>query len=205
MSDHPDLPSQQARIRALEAEIAILRAADTDPDDTKLIGVHGEPGHITVALRPPELLMRAFIASMIDMLGDATNYVEMEASNPSGPGRYLVRVERAGGKSPHTLRQEAETQAHALQAQVDAVTALHAPETYYHRATPYGWAVECDHCYEPVRDPTGALTPTHFEDEHGELRCRTRPRRTCTHCLSNWGEEMPWPCDTAQLLQKDQG
>ena len=77
MPDHTLTPDQ--RIRALEAELAILRAADTDPDDTKLTGITGEPGQTTVSLRPPELLMRAFIASMIDMLGDATNYVEMEA------------------------------------------------------------------------------------------------------------------------------
>ena len=122
--DRADLRTQNKQIRALEAELAVLQAAGIDPDDTKLTGISGEPGHTTVSLRPPELLMRAFIASMIDMLGDATNYVEMEASNPDGLGRYLVRVQRAGGESPHALRQEAENRARALEKENNRLQAL---------------------------------------------------------------------------------
>jgi hypothetical protein len=129
------LRDRDASIRALEAEIAILRAADTEPGDTKLTGIGGGPGEgTTVSLRPPELLMRAFIASMIDMLGDATNYVEMEASNPDGLGRYLVRVQRAGGKTPHALREEAEERARVAERRAAELEQLLAATTAPHRA-----------------------------------------------------------------------
>lgn len=90
----------------------------------------------------------------------------------------------------------------ALQTQLDAVRALHAPETHYHHANPYGWAKECDHCDNPVRDVSGELTEHHFADEHDELRCRIRPRRTCAHCVTTHGEEAPWPCETAELMKE---
>lgn len=154
---------------------------------------------------PPTSFASAFLASARGSLQGVENYVEYSMRDTTTAEKFVVTVQRAGKLTPHQAREEAEAHAAALQAQVDAVTVLHAPEIHYHRSNPYGWAQECDHCYEPVRDQAGALTPTHFEDEHGELRCRTRPCRTCTHCLTNWGEEAPWPCDTAQLLQKDEG
>lgn len=87
-------------------------------------------------------------------------------------------------------------------SQVVAVRALHAPETHYHRANPYGWTADCDHCDNPVRDTAWDLTEHHFSDEHGELRCRIRPRRTCTHCVTVHGEEAHWPCETAELVKE---
>lgn len=87
-------------------------------------------------------------------------------------------------------------------AQVEAVRALHAPEIHYHYANRYGWTANCDHCDNPVRDSAWDLTAQHFSDEHGELRCRIRPRRTCTHCVTTWGDEASWPCETAKLVQE---
>ncbi|WP_160051228.1 hypothetical protein [Nocardiopsis sp. FR26] len=106
-----EIKAQAARIRALEAELAIAQAAGADPDDTLLTGIGGGPGETTVHLRPPEKLMRAIIASLIAKLDSAPNYVEIEAAHPAYPGRYTVTVQRAEGKSPHTLRMEAEERA----------------------------------------------------------------------------------------------
>ncbi|WP_435108121.1 hypothetical protein [Nocardiopsis synnemataformans] len=107
----------EAQVRGLTAEVAIHEAAGVDPDETLLTGIGGSPGHgTTVRLRPPEKLMRALVASMIDMLGGAPNYVELDAAHPAHPGRYTVTVQRAEGKTPHALRLEAEADARTARA-----------------------------------------------------------------------------------------
>jgi len=91
----------------------------------------------------------------------------------------------------------------ALEAQAAAVRALHACETHYHQAeAPYPYHLECDHCDAPLRDAAGTLTENHFADGYGTLRCRVRPRRTCTHCIIQ-EEEAPWPCATKIALDGD--
>jgi hypothetical protein len=52
------------------------------------------------------------------MLDGAPNYVEMVVSEADSPNRYVVRVQRAEGKTPHEARQEAEARARAAEARV---------------------------------------------------------------------------------------
>lgn len=80
------------------------------------------------------------------------------------------------------------------------VRALHAPEAHYAYASAYGWSATCEHCDTTLRDASGRLDGAHFEDQYGDLRCRTNPRRTCAHCVTTHGEEAPWPCATATAL-----
>ncbi|WP_435109818.1 hypothetical protein [Nocardiopsis synnemataformans] len=58
------------------------------------------------------------------MLDGAPNYVEMVVSEAGSPDRYVVRVQRAEGRTPHELRTEAETRARRAERERDAARAL---------------------------------------------------------------------------------
>lgn len=151
---------------------------------------------------------------MIDMLGDATNYVEMEASNPDGPGRYLVRVQRAGGETPHALRQEAENRARALEKERDAArTAVSSagdavafsPRDWgvdHRDAWIYGillgWSCEEDHDHDDVCGGDTALTEMaerHRWDAATVAKLREHRAALASHGQTHGHyEDQPRPC-----------
>ncbi|NBD11806.1 hypothetical protein [Corallococcus silvisoli] len=51
----------------------------------------------------------------------ATNYVEFKVHHPTD-GDFILCIQRASGKTPHELRQDAESERDALRAQVAEVT-----------------------------------------------------------------------------------
>ncbi|MEU0492587.1 hypothetical protein ABZ249_25450 [Nocardiopsis sp. NPDC006139] len=143
-----EIATRDARIRELEAEVAILQAADVDPDDTLLTGIGGIPGEGTeIRLRPPEELMKVMVASMVAMLNGAQNYVELELRAAGDPEKYLVRVQRAKGKTPNTLREEAEQRARAAEARATELEEALKRATSLHHPGPEGdYDDECMEC-----------------------------------------------------------
>lgn len=193
------LPSDQARQR-LDALLGKkVRATVTH-------GVDGTPRIIEGALTTEIGLYTAEDATVrypgSTVHVDHRNLLDVEEAQDSGASpHHCVPTQWAYDQACAALDKHRE-RADKAAAQVEAVRALHDPEIHYHRANLYEWTADCDHCDAPVRDTSGELTSPHFADEHGELRCRIRPRRTCTHCLTNWGEEVLWPCETAELVKE---
>jgi hypothetical protein len=116
-----------------------------------------------------------------------------------------LAYERADAVLPVLAAQLVARDAHIadLKAKLAAVRGLHTVETHYIQVTiwdPYDRGDSCDHCDALIRDTAGNLTANHFTDDDNFLRCRVRPRRTCTHCLTAQEEEVPWPCPTIEVI-----
>lgn len=119
--------------RALTLTDATERACSLDPetvaDEFGIKGLAIDNGIPTLTITPTSEQARELVLAMSlacgRMLDDdqAPNYVEFEVSPAGHPG-YVVHVRRAGGPSPHTLRQEAESRAAKLEVRLDRVTDL---------------------------------------------------------------------------------
>lgn len=109
----------------LESEVSRLRAhLEERYDDVRLVEMKG--GEMVLEGGP----LHFFAAYMAEVLGhksgkDLANYVEM-ALNHDRVGAMTVTLQRASGKTPHALRQEAETEVEALKVALHA--ALCAPK-----------------------------------------------------------------------------
>lgn len=96
---------------------------------TTLHGMGPTPGGWTVNAQPSEGLADRMKAFLIEWLGPAVNYTETPIDLPFDPGdyetglkprgevhRYVLTVVRAGGKTPHEKRLEAERERDAAVA-----------------------------------------------------------------------------------------
>lgn len=90
--------------------------------DAAVQSLHVEGDQVDATLRPHPVVVRVLYASLVHMLGDATNYVETQVRTADGK-RAVVTVVRDTGKTPHALRREAEEEAARWKARALAAEA----------------------------------------------------------------------------------
>ena len=109
---------------ALRAEVADMREPEiTDADLGSILDLKLDGNGLDMRLKPSERLMRAVVGSLKATLdeAEAENYVEMRASDPESGFEYVMTVVRPGKPTPHTMRQRAEAERDAAQAEAAAL------------------------------------------------------------------------------------
>lgn len=118
----PWLHSMAAEPLALRPRVAELEADSIDRD----FGIQAmsiAPGESTLSTKPTTERARQLVLAMSLACGrmldedQAPNYVEFEVS-PANHAGYVVHVRRAEGRSPHTLRRDAEARAERAETRV---------------------------------------------------------------------------------------
>lgn len=99
-------------------EVERLREIISNPEvGIKRLLVEG--GKVEGDFTAPPYAIKLMGEAMLAMLGDAPNYVEAKIIAPAFDGqKYVLRVERYFGKTPHELRREAEAELERLKAGV---------------------------------------------------------------------------------------
>lgn len=114
--------SMAAELLALRARVTELEADSIDRD----FGIQAmsiAPGESTLSTTPTTERARNLVLAMSLACGrmldedQAPNYVEFEVS-PANHAGYVVHVRRAEGRSPHTLRRDAEARAEKAEARI---------------------------------------------------------------------------------------
>ncbi|NEW49361.1 hypothetical protein GV792_04795 [Nocardia cyriacigeorgica] len=114
--------SMAAELLAARARITELEA-DTIDRDFGIQAMSIAPGESTLTTKPTTERARQLVLAMSLACGrmldedQAPNYVEFEVS-PAGQAGYVVHVRRAEGRSPHTLRRDAEARAERAEARI---------------------------------------------------------------------------------------
>lgn len=124
LDPHADygITAMAAELLALRARVAELEA-DSINRDFGIQAMSIAPGESTLTTKPTTERARRLVLAMSLACGrmldedQAPNYVEFEVS-PAGQPGYVVHVRRAGGPSPHSLRQAAEARAERAEARV---------------------------------------------------------------------------------------
>lgn len=119
--------------RAVEAILAAEDQAFADAEqarvdqliaETGLAGIDIQDGAARVRLVLANELaakMTAAFKTILEAHPGAQNYVEQVVEERNGGGRYVFIVCKPGGKTPHQLRREAETERDALRAELAEV------------------------------------------------------------------------------------
>lgn len=79
--------------------------------------------------------------------------------------------------------------------------ALHTRHEEPGRCNPYCYNPTCHACGNPSREE-GHPTQGHFMDSDGALRCTIAPVVFCMQCNDHMGQPVPWPCETADLIER---
>ncbi|MEU3011086.1 hypothetical protein [Nocardia asteroides] len=131
----PWLHSMAAELLALRPRVAELEADSIDRD----FGIQAmsiAPGESTLSTTPTTERARRLVLAMSLACGrmldedQAPNYVEFEVSPAGHPG-YVVHVRRAEGRSPHTLRRDAEARAERAETRVAELEAAQREPSGY--------------------------------------------------------------------------
>ncbi|MDX3111386.1 hypothetical protein PW035_62040 [Nonomuraea angiospora] len=86
------------------------RAAEALANETLMKGLTVENGAINLSLIPPREIVQVWVYAAREMLGDATNYVEMEIKLADEAERFAFVLQRIGKLTPHEARQKAEAE-----------------------------------------------------------------------------------------------
>lgn len=113
------------RLSAVEAENQSIREALAAKvtTETLLTGAHGKPGEFFIGLQggAAQLLAEGLAQQFKD--SDATNYLELRFTSrfAAMDTDFVVTVQKVTGKTPATLRKEAEAERDALVAERDTL------------------------------------------------------------------------------------
>ena len=128
-------PAVAAAVLAVEHHLAALEddcarvprnVADYVAGKATLQDIHARDGRLTLSLNTD--LQHVLAAGMVQMLGDAMNYVEMHLRDADGK-EYILTAQRGERPTPHALRKMAEAQRDALEAELAQCRALATPTT----------------------------------------------------------------------------
>ena len=98
-------------------EEAVNRMTETYMEEYRLRSLDFRNG-MAMDLEPSKAMVAHWVGAARGMIGDATNYVEMEVSLAGEAEVYVFRLERKEGKTPHQLRREAEAKLEAAETRV---------------------------------------------------------------------------------------
>ncbi|MEV0616153.1 hypothetical protein AB0I81_22760 [Nonomuraea sp. NPDC050404] len=115
--DGPEFVAIALAYQAKDRELDRLRTerridadAEALADQTLMKGLTVGKGKLELSLIPPREIVAGWVHTARELLGEATNYVEMEIKLAGEVERFAFVLQRVGKLTPHEARQKAETE-----------------------------------------------------------------------------------------------